>query len=104
MFCSFCEKFNHNTKDCYKKQVEGVSDDINFDLGVEIGEKSEENMEAPVWDEAQKVLVVFVRVRIMVNNDKCDILTGLWLQVWYLQWMHEDSVSCSRYHHTRVIW
>jgi len=26
-------------------------------------------------------LVLFVRDRIMVNNDKCDILTGLWLQV-----------------------
>jgi hypothetical protein len=48
MYCSICEKFNHNTKDCYKKQVEGVSDDINFDLGAEIGEKSEEITEAPV--------------------------------------------------------
>ena len=103
MYCSICEKFNHNTKDCYKKQVEGVSDDINFDLGAEIGEKSEENAEAPVWDEAQKLFVVFVRERIMVNNDKCDILTVFWIQVWYLKWMHEDSVSFSRYHHTSVI-
>ena len=39
MYCSICEKFNHNTKDCYKKQVEGVSGDINFDLGAKIGEK-----------------------------------------------------------------
>ena len=48
MFCSICEKFNHNTKDCYKKQVEGVSGDINFDWGAEIGEKLEVNTEAPV--------------------------------------------------------
>ena len=48
MFCSICEKNNHNTKDCYKKQVEGVSDEINFELGAEIGEKSEQNAEAPV--------------------------------------------------------
>jgi len=48
MYCSICEKFNHNTKNCYEKQVKGVSDDINFDLGAEIGQKSEENMEAPV--------------------------------------------------------
>jgi hypothetical protein len=48
MYCSICEKFNHNTKDCYKKQVEGVSGDINFDLGAKIGEKLEEDAEAPV--------------------------------------------------------
>jgi hypothetical protein len=48
MYCSICEKFNHNTKDCYKKQVEGVSGDINFDLGAQIGEKSDEHAEAPV--------------------------------------------------------
>jgi hypothetical protein len=48
MYCSICEKFNHNTKDCYKKQVEGVSGDINFDLSAQIGEKSDEHAEAPV--------------------------------------------------------
>jgi hypothetical protein len=48
MFCSICEKFTHNTKDCYKNQVDGVSGDINYDLGDEIGEKLEENAEAPV--------------------------------------------------------
>ncbi len=103
MYCSICEKFNHNTKDCYKKQVEGVSGDINFDLGAKIGEKSEEDAEAPVWYVAQKIWVVFIRERIMVNNDKCDNLTVFRIQVWYLKWMHEDSVSFSRYHHTRVI-
>ena len=87
MYCSICEKFNHNTKDCYKKQVEGVSGGINFDLGAEIGEKSEENAEVPVWYVAQKVLVVFVRERIMVNNDKCDILTVIFTQVWHLKYM-----------------
>jgi len=39
---------NHNTKDCYKKQVDGVSEDINYDLGTEIGEKLEEYAEKPV--------------------------------------------------------
>ena len=89
MYCSICEKFNHNTKDCYKKQVEGVSGDINFDLGAQIGEKSEEHAhaEAPVWYVAQKILVVFVRERIMVNNDKCDILTVFFTQVWHLKYM-----------------
>ena len=48
MFCSLCEKFNHNTKDCYKNKVDGVSDDINYDLGTEIGEKLEEYAEVPV--------------------------------------------------------
>ena len=38
MFCSLCEKFIHNTKDCYKNQVDGVSGDINDDLSAEIGE------------------------------------------------------------------
>ncbi len=47
-FCSICEKFNHNTKDCYKNQVDGVSGDINYDLGAKFGEKLEENAEAPV--------------------------------------------------------
>ena len=49
MFCSIYEKFNHNTKDCYKKQVDGVSGDINYDLGAEIGDKLEEYAEEPVW-------------------------------------------------------
>jgi hypothetical protein len=57
-----------------------VSGDINFDLGAQIGEKSEEHAEAPVWYAAQKNLVVFVRERIMVNNDKCDILTDFGLR------------------------
>ena len=48
MFCSIYEKFNHNTKDCYKKQVDGVSGDINYDLGAEIGDKLEEYAEEPV--------------------------------------------------------
>ena len=48
MFCSLCLKFNHNTKDCYKKQVDGVSGDINYDLGAEIGDKLEEYAEEPV--------------------------------------------------------
>ena len=48
MYCSICEKFNHNTKDCYKKQVEGVLGDINVDLGAKISEKLEEDAEAPV--------------------------------------------------------
>jgi hypothetical protein len=38
----------NNTKDCYKKQVDGVSGDINYDLGAEIGEKLEEYAEEPV--------------------------------------------------------
>ncbi len=38
MFCSLCEKFNHNTKNCYKNKVDGA----------EIGEKSEECTEEPV--------------------------------------------------------
>ena len=70
MYCSICEKFNHTTKDCYKKQVQGVSGDINVDWGAEIGEKSEVNTEAPVWYAVQKIFVVFVRERIMVNNDE----------------------------------
>ena len=66
MFCSICEKFNHNTKDCYKKQVDGVSGDINYDLGAEIGEKLEEYAEEPVWYGTKK-LVVFVRESITKN-------------------------------------
>ena len=49
MYCSICEKFNHNTKDCFKNQVEGVSGGINIDLGATIGAKSDEGTEAPVW-------------------------------------------------------
>ena len=49
MYCSICEKFIHNTKDCYKNQVDGVSGDINYDLGTKIGEKLDKGSEAPVW-------------------------------------------------------
>ena len=49
MYCSICEKFNHNTKDCYKNQVDWVSGDINYDLDAKIGEKLDEGSEAPVW-------------------------------------------------------
>ncbi len=48
MYCSICEKFNHNTKDCFKKQVEGVSGGINIDLGATIGANLDEGTEAPV--------------------------------------------------------
>ncbi len=48
MHCSICEKFNHNTKDCFKNQVEGVLGGINIDLGATIGAKSNEGTEAPV--------------------------------------------------------
>jgi hypothetical protein len=34
--------------------VEGVSGDINFDLGAQIGEKSDEHAEAPVWRVTKK--------------------------------------------------
>ena len=48
MYCSICEKFNHNTKDCFKNQVEGVLGGINIDLGATIGAKLDEGTEAPV--------------------------------------------------------
>jgi hypothetical protein len=48
MYCSVCEKFNHNTKDCYQNKVDGVSGEIVYDLGAEIGGKTEEGAEAPL--------------------------------------------------------
>jgi hypothetical protein len=38
MYCSICEKINHSTNDCYKSKWRDA----------QIGEKSEENAEAPV--------------------------------------------------------
>ena len=46
MCYSIRETFNHNTKVCYKHHVAGVSGEINYDLGAEIGKKIEENAEA----------------------------------------------------------
>jgi hypothetical protein len=46
--------------------VNGVSGDINYDLGAEIGEKLEEYAEEPVWY-GTKILVVFVRESVTKN-------------------------------------